>query len=134
MSTKKNPTKPASVITINGQDYKLTLTTRATREIAARYGGLDNLGEKLMRGENFEQAIEEVIWLICLLANQDVAIWNLQHPNQPRDELTPELVELLTVPADLTDYKTAITTALEEGTRRSIISEPDPKDTETPAQ
>lgn len=134
MSTKKNPAKPASVITINGQDYKLTLTTRATREIAARYGGLDNLGEKLMRGENFEQAIEEVIWLICLLANQDVAIWNLTHPDQHRDELTPELVELLTVPADLTEYKSAITTALEEGTRRSIVSEPDPKDATTPTQ
>ena len=133
MSTKKT-VKPASVISINGEDYKLTLTTRATREIAARYGGLDNLGEKLMRGENFEQAIEEVVWLICLLANQDVAIWNLSHPDQPRDELTPELVELLTVPADLTEYKTAITAALEEGTRRSIVSEPDPKDTTTPAQ
>ena len=96
--------------------------------------GLDNLGEKLMRGDNFEQAIEEVIWLICLLANQDVAIWNLQHPNQPRDELTTNLVELLTVPADLTDYKSAITAALEEDTRRSIVSEPAPKDTETPAQ
>ena len=134
MSTKKQSVKPASVITINGQDYKLTLTTRATREIAARYGGLDNLGEKLMRGENFEQAIEEVVWLICLLANQDVAIGNLQHPDQPRDELTPELVELLTVPADLTEYKSAITAALEEGTRRSIVSEPDPKDTTTQVQ
>ena len=133
MSTKKQP-KSASVITINGQDYKLMLTTRATREIAVRYGGLDNLGEKLMRGENFEQAIEEVVWLICLLANQDVAIWNLTHPDQHREELTTELVELLTVPADLTEYKTAITAALEEGTRRSIVSEPDPKDTEPPAQ
>lgn len=134
MNAKKQAVKPDSLITINGEDYKLTLTTRATREIAARYGGLDNLGEKLMRGENFEQAIEEVIWLICLLANQDVAIWNLTYPDQPRDELTTELVELLTVPADLTDYKSAITAALEEGTRRAIVSEPDPKDTETPAQ
>ena len=134
MSTKKQSVKPASVITINSEDYKLTLTTRATREIAARYGGLDNLGEKLMRGENFEQAIEEVVWLICLLANQDVAIGNLTRPDQHRDELTPELVELLTVPADLTEYKTAITAALEEGTRRSIVSEPDPKDTTTPTQ
>lgn len=127
MSTRKQAVKPASVITINGEDYQLILTTRATREIAARYGGLNHLGDKLMKSENFEQAIEEIIWLICLLANQDVAIWNLTHPDQHRDELTPELVELLTVPADLTEYKSAITAALEEGTRRSIVSEPDPK-------
>ncbi|MBB6333579.1 hypothetical protein [Schaalia hyovaginalis] len=131
MSTKKQP-KPASVITINGQDYQLRLTIRATREIAARYGGLDHLGDKLMKSENFEQAIEEVIWLICLLANQDVAIWNLQHPDDKREELSTEVVELLTVPADLTGYKSAITAALEEGTRRAIVSEPDPKAAETP--
>lgn len=133
--TTTTTNKPASVITIDEQDYQLRLTTRATREIAGRYGGLEHLGDKLMKSENFEQAIEEVIWLICLLANQDVAIWNLQHPDQPRDELSPELIELLTVPADLTSYKSAITAALEEGTRRSIVSEPDPKDSEqTPAE
>lgn len=133
MSTKTT-NKPESVITINGQDYQLRLTTRATREIAGRYGGLDNLGEKLMTSENFEQAIEEVIWLICLLANQDVQIWNLQHPDDKREELSTEVVELLTVPADLTGYKSAITAALEEGTRRAIVSEPHPKADTKPAQ
>lgn len=126
MSTKTT-NKPESVITINGQDYQLRLTTRATREIAGRYGGLNHLGDKLMKSENFEQAIEEVIWLICLLANQDVAIWNLGHPDNQREELSTEVVELLTVPADLTGYKSAITAALEEGTRRAIVSELDPK-------
>ena len=127
MSTRKQAVKPASVITINGEDYQLILTTRATREIAARYGGLNHLGDKLMKSENFEQAIEEITWLICLLANQDVAIWNLGHPDDQRTELSPEVVELLTVPADLTGYKSAITAALEEGTRQAIESEPDPK-------
>lgn len=132
--SKNTNQKPASVITINDQDYRLRLTTRATKEIAARYGGLDHLGDKLMKSENFEQAIEEVIWLICLLANQDVAIWNLQHPDDKREELSTQVVELLTVPADLTSYKSAITAALEEGTRRAIVSEPDPKADAKPAQ
>lgn len=125
--SKNSTNKPASVITINGTDYRLRLTTRATREIAGRYGGLNHLGDKLMKSENFEQAIEEIIWLICLLANQDVAIWNLGHPDNQREELSTEVVELLTVPADLTGYKSAITAALEEGTRRAIVSELDPK-------
>ena len=51
-------------ITINGQEYELILTTKATKEIAGRYGGLENLGEKLMKSENFEMALDEIVWLI----------------------------------------------------------------------
>lgn len=36
-------------------------------------------------------------------------------------------VELLTIPADLASYKTAITEALYNGTKRNIESEADPK-------
>ena len=36
-------------------------------------------------------------------------------------------VELLTVPSDLAEYKTAITEALYKGTKRNIESETDPK-------
>lgn len=60
------------------EDTNLRLTTR---ENTGRYGGLNHLGDKLMKSENFEQAIEEVIRLICLLSNQDVAIWNFGHPD-----------------------------------------------------
>ena len=53
----------SSVISIGGTDYELVLTTRATKEIAGRYGGLENLGDKLMKNENFEMALEEIVWL-----------------------------------------------------------------------
>ena len=46
-----------AVITIGDEEYTLLLTTKATKEIAGRYGGLENLGEKLMKSENFEMAI-----------------------------------------------------------------------------
>ena len=59
-----------AVITIGDGEYTLLLTTKATKEIAGRYGGLENLGEKLMKSENFEMAIGEIVWLITLLANQ----------------------------------------------------------------
>lgn len=36
-------------ITIGGLEYELILTTKATKEIAKRYGGLEDLGEKLMK-------------------------------------------------------------------------------------
>lgn len=128
MTTKNKKTDSDAVVVIGGQSYELILTTRATREIAARYGGLENLGEALETSEDFAHTLGEVIWLITLLANQSVAIHNLQHPDDPRGELTVEEVELLTVPADLADYRGAIAAALQHGTRRAIETVPAPKD------
>lgn len=117
----------ASVIEIGGEEYTLLLTTKATKEVAGRYGGLENLGDHLMKSENFEMAIGEVVWLITLLANQSILIHNLKHKDAPRDLLTEEMVELLTVPADLATYKSAIMDALLKGTKRNIESEADSK-------
>ena len=58
-----------AVVNIGGQEYEMLLTTRATKQIAGRYGGLENLGEKLMKAENFEMALDEIVWLITLLCN-----------------------------------------------------------------
>lgn len=110
-------------IAIGGQDYEMILTTKATKEIAKRYGGLSNLGEKLMKSENFEMALDEVVWLITLLANQSVLVHNLQNPAKKRDLLTEDAVELLTSPLELSDYKNCIMEAMFKGTKRNIESE-----------
>ena len=120
-------TERSANITIGGEDYELILTTKATKEIAGRYGGLENLGDKLMKSENFEMAIGEIVWLITLLANQSILIHNLKHKDSQRELLTEELVELLTTPLDLAGYKAAITEALYKGTKRNVISEVDSK-------
>lgn len=120
----------AAVIQIGGMDYELLLTTRATKEIAGRYGGLENLGAKLMKSENFEMALGEIVWLITLLSNQSILIHNLLHKDDQKETLTEEAVELLTVPADLATYKAAITAALYKGTKRNIESEAEPKNAE----
>ena len=117
----------SATIVIGEEEYTLLLTTRATKEIAGRYGGLENLGDTLMKSENFEMAIGEIVWLITLLANQAILIHNLKHKDQPRDLLTEEVVELLTVPADLATYKAAITEAMYKGPKRNIESEKDAK-------
>lgn len=116
-----------AVITIGDEEYTLLLTTKATKEIAGRYGGLENLGEKLMKSENFEMAIGEIVWLITLLANQSILIHNLKNKDAPKELLTEDVVELLTTPLDLAGYKTAITEALYKGTKRNVESEKDPK-------
>ena len=112
----------SAAISVGGEQYQLILTTRATKEIAKRYGGLEDLGEKLMKSENFEMAIDEVVWLIVLLANQSVLIHNLQNAEK-REPLTEEAVELLTSPLDLADYKNAILEAMMKGTKRYVESE-----------
>lgn len=117
----------ATNILIGGEEYSLLLTTKATKEIAGRYGGLENLGDQLMKSENFEMAIGEIVWLIALLANQSILIHNLKHPDAPKAVLSEEAVELLTTPLDLADYKVAITEALIKGTKRNIVSEADAK-------
>lgn len=113
----------SAVIEIGGQEFELVLTTRATKEIAKRYGGLSDLGDKLMQAENFEKAIDEVTYLICLLANQGVEIHNFQHTEDKKEHLTPELVELMTSPYDLAKYKDAIMQAMYKGTKREVESE-----------
>ena len=110
-------------INIGGREFDLVLTTRATKEIAGRYGGLENLGEKLMKSENFEMALDELVWLITLLANQSVLIHNLRSPENKQELLTQETVELLTSPLELAEYKSAIMEAMFKGTKRNVKSE-----------
>lgn len=101
----------------------MLLTTRATKEIAGRYGGLEDLGEKLMKSENFEMALDEIVWLITLLCNQPILVHNLKNPQEKKPELTAEEVELLTSPLELAGYKNAIMEAMYKGTKRNIQSE-----------
>ena len=118
-----------ATVNIGGQEYEMLLTTRATKAIAGRYGGLENLGEKLMKAENFEMALDEIVWLITLLCNQLILVHNLKHPEDKKPELTADEVELLTSPMELTDYKDAIMEAMYRGTKRNVESEPEGKNT-----
>ena len=117
----------AASITICDKEYELVLTTGATKQIAKRYGGLANLGDKLMKAENFENALDELIWLIALLANQSILIHNFQHQEDKRDLLTEETIELLTSPHELAVYKDAIMESMFRGTKRFVESEPEPE-------
>lgn len=115
----------SAFINIGGDEYELILTTKATKAIASRYGGLENLGERLMKSENFEMALDEIVWLLTLMANQSILIYNLKHKDAPKELLTEDEVELLTSPLELASYKNAITEAMFKGTARNVTSEGD---------
>ena len=120
-------TERSAAIQLGGESYELILTTKATKAIAGRYGGLENLGDKLLRSENMEMALDEIVWLVTLLANQSILIHNLREKEHPRDLLTEDVVELLTSPSDLADFRSALMEALIKGTKRNVESESDPK-------
>ena len=116
----------SAIITIGGEEYPLILTTRATKEIGTRYGGLEHLGAKLMQAENFALALDEINWLIVLLANQAILRHNFTNKDAPKELLTEEYVELFTMPYELATYKAAITEAMFNGTKRHVESEEPP--------
>jgi hypothetical protein len=117
----------SAFINIGGTEYELVLTTRATKAISKRYGGLSNLGEQLMKSENFEQSLDEIVWLITLFANQSILIHNLKNPTEKKPLMTEEEFELLTSPAELASYKNALMEAMLKGTSRTVQSEDDTK-------
>lgn len=118
----------SSKITIGGREYSLLLTVGATKEITKRYGGLDKLGEKIYEKE-LDGQLEEILWLITLLANQSIMRSNLLN-GEKEPLLTEEALEVLTTPAELAGYSEAIAEALNKGTQRNVLSEDDPKNTE----
>ena len=119
----------SAVISIGGKEYELVLTTLATKEVAAKYGGLDKMGESLMTSENLTEQIDEVLWLIALLANQEIIRHNHFHPEDKQELLTEDIISLLTTPADLAECKNAIMEAIRKGTNREVESEADTKNT-----
>lgn len=110
-------------IRIGDKEYELLLTTKATKEIAKKYGGLEKLGDKLLTNKDYEGAIGEIVWLIVTLANQPILIHNYKNPSNKKDLLTEDEVEILTTPQDLANFKDAITEALYKGVQRNVVSE-----------
>ena len=116
----------STLIRIGNRDYEMLLTTKAIKEIARRYGGLDKLGDKLLQNENLAEALDELVWLITLLVNQSIQIHNL-YSEEKQELLNAETVELLTAPYDLADYRECLMDCLTKGMKRNVESEPDGK-------
>lgn len=110
-------------ITLGGKEYPLLLSTRAVKEISKKFGGLDKLGESMTTKKDSAESLDDAIWLITLLVNQPILIYNRSHIGEEKPLLTIEDVELMTTPADLSDAHDAIQIALARGMSRSITSE-----------
>jgi hypothetical protein len=115
----------SAFIKIDGEEYELLLSTKATKEIAKRYGGLEKLGSALENGA--DKSLEDVIWLVVTLANATIAKHNLKNLSDKKPFLTEEMVELLTAPFELAEFAGAIKTAMYKGAKREVESETGPE-------
>ena len=119
-----------AMITLCGSQYELILTTKATKEINRRSGGLGKLGDRLSKAETFEETIDELVWLLTLLINQGILVHNAVNKllgEKQKPLFSEDDIEVLTSPADFADYKDAIFEALQKGAMRHIKSEENPK-------
>lgn len=113
-------TDRSAVITIDGKEYELVLSTRATKRITERFDGFDRLGEKL-GSEAVTDQLTDVVWLIVTLANEGQA--RRRFFGEQAEDLDEETVLLMTSPADIGEFQSAITAAIVAGTRREIEPE-----------
>jgi hypothetical protein len=113
-------------LVLGKEKIPLLLTLKATREIATRYGGLEELGNKMLESMDLTGMIDEIVWLIVVLANQCILIENLENKtNKPL--LTANELELKMDPYDVTSYREAILAALQAGQKQHVQSEEEPK-------
>jgi hypothetical protein len=137
--------RKASVV-IGGQEYELLLTMGATRKISAKYGGVLEFGEALLgpadligkaepgepkrqeKSKGYDEQAEHVLWMLALLINQTILIHNKQHPNDRKELITEEHIELFSLQFQLPDYISAICKALNRGAARDIPAGEPPED------
>lgn len=87
-------------VQIDGVTYSLIFTTAAMGAVGKKYGGVEEMGEAMQIDKS--NAVEDICWLIALLANQGIMLKTRNtNPNNP-ELLTAELVGLLTMPLELT--------------------------------
>ena len=116
-------------IEIAGSKYPLNFSTKAAKEIAKRYDGLENI-EDAFSGKAVDAMMDEIVWLLSLLIAQGVAYKRIVEGEEVKGITADELEVVLGV-ADMTDMKDKIMNAMLGGMKREVEVEIDPKNVET---
>ena len=112
-------------IEIAGTSYPLNFSTRAAKEISARYGGLENI-DKAFSGKAADAMMDEVVWLLSLLIEQGVAYKRIVDGEEIKG-ITSEDLEVVLGIADLAGLKDKILDSMTAGASRTVETESDPK-------
>lgn len=118
-----------SEIEIAGINYPLNFSTKAAKEIAKRYGGLENI-EDAFSDKAVDAMMDEIVWLLSLLIAQGVAYKRIVEGEEVKGITADELEVVLGV-ADMSGLKDKIIGAMLSGMKREVEVEIDPKNVET---
>ena len=116
-------------IEIAGKLYPLNFSTKAAKEIAKRYDGLENI-EDAFSGKAVDAMMDEIVWLLSLLISQGVAYKRIVDGEEVKGITADELEVVLGV-ADMSGLKDKIMGAMLTGMKREVEVEIDPKNAET---
>jgi hypothetical protein len=116
-------------IEIAGKLYPLNFSTKAAKEIAKRYDGLENI-EDAFSGKAVDAMMDEIVWLLSLLISQGVAYKRIVDGEDVKGITADELEVVLGV-ADMAGLKDKIMDAMLCGMKREVEVEVDPKNAET---
>ena len=112
-------------ITVRDKEYELILSVAAVKKIVSRFGGLEKIGDAI-HNASYEEKIDIFVWLICLMGNQGIALYNFENPDDKMDLWTEEYLEMVLTPADILENQPAIMEAMTQGAKRNIKSQPTP--------
>ena len=116
-------------IEIAGSKYPLNFSTKAAKEIAKRYDGLENI-EDAFSGKAVDAMMDEIVWLLSLLIAQGVAYKRIVEGEEVKG-ITAEELEVVLGVADMAGLKDKIMDAMMGGMKREVEVEIDPKNAET---
>ena len=116
-------------IEIAGSTYPLNFSTKAAKEIAKRYDGLENI-EDAFSGKAVDAMMDEIVWLLSLLIAQGVAYKRIVDGEEIKG-ITAEELEIVLGVADMGDLKDKIMDAMLGGMKREVEVDDDPKNGKT---
>lgn len=117
-----NDDRSASVV-IDGVEYPMLMSTKATQEICKKYGSLQEMGAKLDSTETYASALGDYVWLMTLFINQGILRYNYRHKDEKKELVNEDYIGIMTELSDIILYRQAVEATINRGTARNIESE-----------
>lgn len=107
-------------ITLDGENYPMLMTTYATSQIVKKFGGLDNLNEKIMGSNNEGTMVDNACWLAALLINQPIMRYNRKHRDAEKPLFEADDIAIMTSPREAEMIMGKVSEAISRGSERVV--------------
>jgi len=105
-------------VEIAGKQYPLNFSVSAAKEVAERYGSIENLADAIQEKDS-AGAMCEIVWLLALLMKQG-ANWYRIMEGVDREVLTAEQLESVLGVYDIIDMQECLFAAMTAGAERTV--------------